>query len=149
LRALALLTALLAGAAAAGEAPLAEVNAALARIQDRSTIEITTVGRKTGKEHTKPIWFVVSNGRIIVQAGQDGTTDWFRNLRKTPTARLRQGEHVFRARATAVTEPARVEDVHRLFLAKYASARVLSWFGSSIGRGRPVELTPIEVSVLP
>jgi hypothetical protein len=27
------------------------------------------------------------------------------------------------------------------------SARLLSWFGSSIGRGAPVELTPVSLAV--
>ena len=64
--------------------------------------------------------------------GKDGGTDWFRNLVKTPSARLRQGEYVFRVRAEEVTDPRRVEEIHRLFLDKYRSARVLSWFGSSV-----------------
>src|SRR6267143_3948772 len=72
-----LLVAALAGLASADEPPLPEVAAALARIQDRSTIDLTTTGRKTAKEHTKPIWFVVSDGKIIVQAGQDGKADWY------------------------------------------------------------------------
>ena len=42
---------------------------------------------------------------------------------------------------------ARVEAIHGLFLKKYTSAWLLSFVGSSIGRGRPVELDPIAVSV--
>jgi deazaflavin-dependent oxidoreductase (nitroreductase family) len=134
--------------AGAEEEPLLpEVAAALEHIRDRSTMEITTVGRRSGKEHTKPIWFVVLDGKIVVQAGKDGKTDWYRNLEKTPAATVRQGDYVFRARAERVTDAARVERIHRLFRDKYLSARMLSWFGSSIGRGAPVELTPMSVAV--
>jgi deazaflavin-dependent oxidoreductase (nitroreductase family) len=132
---------------AGDEPPLTEIDAALQRIASHSTIEITTLGRKTGKEHAKPIWFVVSDGKIIVQAGKDGQTDWYRNLMAKPAAMLREGDYTFRARSAAVTDPARVEAIHKLFLGKYTSAWLLSFVGSSIGRGKPVELTPVSVDV--
>jgi deazaflavin-dependent oxidoreductase (nitroreductase family) len=134
-------------AAAAEEPPLPEVSAALARIAGASTIELTTTGRKSGKPHTKPIWFVVDGGRLVVQAGKDGKTDWYQNLGQSPTATVRQGDYTFRVRAKRVEDSARVEAIHRLFLDKYTSAWLLSFVGSSIGRGRPVELDPIAVSV--
>jgi deazaflavin-dependent oxidoreductase (nitroreductase family) len=134
--------------AAADEPPLPEVAAALERIKDRSTIELTTTGRKTGKEHTRPVWFVVSEGKILVQAGKKGKSDWYLNLLKTPTAVVRQGEYLFRARAKPVNDPARVEAIHKLFLDKYTSAWLLSFFGLSIGRGHPMELEPVAVAVM-
>ena len=132
---------------AAEEPPLPEVAAALDRIRYRSTIELTTTGRKTGKEHTKPIWFVVSDGKIIVQAGKDGKADWYQNLLETPAALVRRDGYLFRVRAKPVTDPARVEAIHRMFLDKYTSAWLLSFFGSSIGRGKPMELAPVAVAV--
>ena len=132
---------------AAEEPPLPEVATALARIQNRSTIELTTTGRKSGKPHARPIWFVVTDGKIVVQAGKDGKTDWYRNLEKTPTAVVRQGEYTFRVRAKRVDDPARVDAIHRLVVEKYTTAWLLSFFGSSIGHGRPVELEPVSVAV--
>ena len=141
------LVAALAGLATADEPPLPEVATALARIQDRSTIDLTTTGRTSGKEHTKPIWFVVSDGRIVVQAGKDGKADWYQNLLKTPTGVARQEGYLFRVRAKPVTDPARIEAIHRLFTDKYTTAWLLSLFGSSIGRGKPMELSPVAVAV--
>lgn len=128
------------------EPPLPEVARALERIKDASTIDLTTTGRKSGKEHTRPIWFVVSDGKILVQAGKDGKTDWYQNLQKTPAAVVRQREYAFRVRATRVDDPKEAERIHRLFLDKYTTARLLSWFGSSIGQGRPLALSPVSVA---
>jgi len=147
MRALGILFVAAVTAAAAEEPPLPEVSAALARIANASTIELTTTGRKTGKPHTKPIWFVVDGGKIVVQAGKDGKTDWYQNLAESPTATVRQGDYTFRVRAKRVEDSARVEVIHRLFLNKYTSAWLLSFVGSSIGRGRPVDLDPIAVSL--
>ena len=134
-------------AALADEPPLPEVATALSRIERRSTIELTTTGRKTGAEHTKPIWFVVDGGKIIVQAGKGGKTDWYQNLLKTPTAVVREEPYLFRVRAKPVTDPGRIDAIHKLFLKKYTSAWLLSFMGSSIGRDQPVELEPVAVAV--
>ena len=134
------------GAAAAGEPTLPEAAAALDRIKTASTVELTTTGRKSGNEHSRPVWFVVEDGKIIVQAGKDGKTDWYRNLQKTPTGVVRQGGYRFRVRAVMVDDPARVEAIHKLFTQKYTTAWLLSFIGSSIGQGRPVELVPETVS---
>jgi deazaflavin-dependent oxidoreductase (nitroreductase family) len=123
--------------AAAGTDPAATLD----RIRDASTIELTTIGRKSGKEHMRPIWFVVDGGKVFVQSGKDGKTDWYQNVQKSPAVTLREGGETFHARARPVTDAKEVERIHALFLAKYPSARMLSWIGSSIGRGRPVELT--------
>jgi deazaflavin-dependent oxidoreductase (nitroreductase family) len=138
---------LLATFALATEPPPSEIATTLERIKDRSTIDFTTFGRKTGKEHTRPIWFVVSNGKVLVQAGKGGKTDWYQNIQKTPMATIRSETYKLRVEAVPVTDAKRVEEIHRLFLEKYTSARLLSWIGSSIGRGEPVELTPLSVSV--
>lgn len=134
--------------ALADDPPLPEVATALARIGNASTVEITTTGRKTGKPHARPVWFVVEDGKIVVQAGKEGKSDWYRNLKKNPTVTVRQGEYQFRTRAVPVEDAKRVDAIHQLFLKKYTSAWLLSFFGSSIGRGRPVVLEPQAVSLV-
>ena len=82
-----------------------------------------------------------------MQSGKDGKTDWYRNLQKTPAVTLKADRYSFRARGRTVTDPKEVERVHTLFRDKYTSARLLSWVGSGIGQGLPVELTIDSVSV--
>jgi deazaflavin-dependent oxidoreductase (nitroreductase family) len=140
--------ALLALAVSVGAEPAApDVGAALAAIANGSNIEITTIGRRSGKRHTRPIWFVVEGSRVYVQAGKDGKTDWYQNLLAKPSAELRYEGYTFLTRATPVTDPGRVESIHALFRDKYTSAWLLSFVGSSIGQGKPVELVPESVTV--
>jgi len=138
---------LAAPAAAEPDAPLPEVVAALARVGDASTIELTTTGRRSGRLHTRPIWFVVRDGAILVQSGKEGKTDWYRNVLANPTVTVRADRYTFRGRARPLKDPEEVVRVHRLFLDKYTSARLLSWVGSGIGRGLPVEIAIDSVSV--
>lgn len=114
----------------------------LAKVQNESTLDLTTIGRKSGKPHTKPVWFVVDGDQLWVQAGHDGKTDWYLNLKKTPEVKVRIRDERFTARAAPVDDPATAKRVHELFRQKYTTAWLLSFIGSSIGAGRPVELTP-------
>src|SRR5205823_92234 len=125
----------------ADEPPLPEVAAALARVKDRGSIELTTIGRHTGKPHTRPVWFVVSDARVFLQAGHDGKTDWYQNLAKNPSVSLRSGDYTFRARAVAVSDPARAEEIHRCLLRKYTTACRLALVVSSCCCSLSVEVT--------
>jgi len=116
-------------------------------VKDSSTVELSTVGRKTRRIHTRPVWFVVDGDKIVVQSGKDGQTDWYRNLAASPQLTVRTPGYVFTATASIVTDPARVEQIHDLFMKKYHTAWLLSFVGSSLGRGRPVELTPDKVAI--
>lgn len=138
-RALRLVALLLACALPVRAAPLSA--AQLAAVADQSTIELTTTGRSSGEPRRVTIWFVVdAQGRLFVQSGGDGATDWYRNLLKTPAVTFRIGE--LRGAATAVPIEAADETarVHALFHDKYLRARILGWFGGDTGRGKVVRL---------
>ncbi|MBX3028378.1 nitroreductase family deazaflavin-dependent oxidoreductase [bacterium] len=113
----------------------------LASYRDASTIELTTIGRRSGQPRTVIIWFVADDeGRLYVQSGRDGRTDWYLNLRQTPAVTMRIGELAMSGVAVPVADVAEVARVHELFRQKYLRARLSAWIGSDVGRGRVVQL---------
>ncbi len=110
----------------------------LARVASESTLEITTIGRKSGKPRTKPIWFVYDQGALYIQSGKDGKTHWYRNLQKNPQIWLKIGQLALTGKAQFVTDTAETERVHDLFRSKYSLARVAGFVGSSIGHGKVI-----------
>jgi len=116
--------------------PLAD----LQRVADESIVNITTLGRKSGKPHTRPIWFVYDQGKIYLQAGKEGGTDWYKNLQKNPAVGLAIDTLILQGQAHIVEDEAETERVHNLFRQKYLQARIVQTFGSSIGRGKAVEI---------
>ncbi len=112
----------------------------LEEVAQESTLEITTFGRRTGRRHTRPVWFVLEQGKIYLQAGRGGKTDWYLNLQKNPQIELKIHGWVVRGRAHPVEDQAQVEHIHNLFREKYRLARVAQMLGSSIGRGQVVEV---------
>ncbi|MGH7966438.1 MAG: pyridoxamine 5'-phosphate oxidase family protein [Candidatus Binatia bacterium] len=114
--------------------------AALEKVADHSTVALTTIGRRSGKPHTKPIWFVYDQGRLYLQAGRGGQTDWYRNLKKNSQMTLVIDALTFSGKAKFITDPQETARVHELFRSKYLTARLLGLVGSSIGHGEVVEV---------
>ncbi|MBZ0301972.1 MAG: nitroreductase/quinone reductase family protein [Anaerolineae bacterium] len=82
----------------------AEIQQALAH--DR-TIDITTIGRKSGKACRIEIWYHYINGRIFL-TGRPGKRDWYANLRANPafTVHLKESLQAdVTARARLITGP--------------------------------------------
>lgn len=112
----------------------------LEQVANESNVEITTIGRKSGKPHTKPIWFVYNQGHLYLQAGREGKTDWYQNIKKNPQLTLKIAALTFSGKARFINEKKETERIHNLFQQKYLAARLAGAVGSSIGHGRAVEV---------
>ena len=121
-----------------GYAQESRLQDALAQVANESTLEITTIGRKSGQPRTTPIWFVYDQGTVYIQSGKDGKTHWYRNLQKNPQMQLKIGQLTLTGEAQFVTDTAEIEKVHDLFRSKYALARAAGFVGSSIGHGEVI-----------
>ena len=72
------------------------------------TIDITTVGRHSGKERRIEIWFLNVDGTIYI-TGTPGPRDWFANVQKNPALRFHLKEAItadLNAQAMVVTDKA-------------------------------------------
>jgi deazaflavin-dependent oxidoreductase (nitroreductase family) len=113
---------------------------------NRSTLELTTIGRKSGKPHSATVWFVYEGGAdcLYVQSGKSGETDWYLNLLKTAAVTVKIGERRLSGQATAIDDAAETARVHGLFKRKYFTARIMSWFGGGFGAGKVVRIDHLE-----
>jgi deazaflavin-dependent oxidoreductase (nitroreductase family) len=112
----------------------------LEKVASESNVEITTTGRKSGKAHTKPIWFVYDQGHLYLQSGKGGKSDWYQNLKKNPQMTLKIGSVTFNGKAKFIDDEKETERIHGLFRTKYIGARLAGMVGSSIGHGKAVEV---------
>lgn len=108
----------------------------------RSTLRLTTRGRRSGRLHTVTIWFVVADQqRLYVQHARGPTADWFKNLRKNPAVEVDLGEGPLPATAREITDPAEVARILRQIRRKYWFA----WVFQVLGMTRQAVAAEIEV----
>ncbi|MCW5890708.1 MAG: nitroreductase family deazaflavin-dependent oxidoreductase [bacterium] len=105
------------------------------------SVELTTIGRKSGLRRSVTIWFVRDGDRVWLQAGQGGKTDWYRNLLASPRVELDfGGNERRRGEAFPVDDAAEVARIHARFVDKYWMTRVFRLFGREFGGGRVVRV---------
>ncbi|WP_043465021.1 nitroreductase/quinone reductase family protein [Kitasatospora sp. MBT66] len=98
---------------------------------------LTTVGERSGREHTVPLGFVRADGLLLVVASAAGAPEhpqWYRNLLAHPLVRVELGTEVFDA--TAV--PAEGDRRERLFEAVVRSAPGYGEYQRNTARLLPV-----------
>src|SRR5579862_7407003 len=100
----------------------------LVPLKDHSTLQLTTIGRKTGKRHTVTVWFLV-DGETVYLGTLKMKRDWPRNLMKNDEVELNVGGQVFKGHAMQVTHARRLAHVKTLLATKYWAAWLGSWFG--------------------
>ena len=110
-------------------------------LENDTVIDITTVGRKSGKEHRIEIWFHTIDGRVYI-TGSPGTRDWYANLMATPdfTFHLKQSVKAdLPAKARVITNKKEREEFFKRLTQK------VTYFGNDIAplvEGSPlVEVT--------
>lgn len=91
-------------------------------------VELTVTGRKSGREITNPVWFVQEGDRLYLLPVNGSDSDWYKNVLNEPTIRLAAGGTQLTARATPITDPARVNQVADMFRAKYGSENVERYY---------------------
>jgi nitroimidazol reductase NimA-like FMN-containing flavoprotein (pyridoxamine 5'-phosphate oxidase superfamily) len=125
--------------------PAPDLAARLAAVADRSTCRITTRGRRTGRPHTVPIWFLVE-GTTVYLGTLNTERDWVRNLEKSPEVTLDVDGLRIHGHAATVHDAALENHVHELLAHKYWMAWIGSWFGKGPARTFRVDDVAAEVS---
>jgi hypothetical protein len=106
------LASLVLAAVLAAPPAFADRAAELRRVEDQSTVNLVTTGRKSGQPRTVTIWFVHALEGLTL----DG-------------------------KARPIEDAAESERIHQLFRDKYLTARVMSWIGAGgFGTGKVVAI---------
>ena len=100
----------------------------LGPLKNRSTLQLATIGRRSGKRHTVTVWFLV-DGETVYLATLKLNRDWPRNAMKNGEVELDIGGAVFKGHAEQITDAKRLEHVKTLLAQKYWAAWLGSWFG--------------------
>lgn len=98
-------------------------------LQNREEISITVKGRRTGKDITLPVWFVLDGATLWLLPGRGAQSQWFRNVQADPTMTIRAGRHHLTAAARPVTDATSIKAVVRKFQSKYTPKEIARYTG--------------------
>src|ERR1700680_296160 len=88
-------------------------------LQGANEIEITVTGRTSGRSLTYPVWFALEGEKLYLLPVKGSDTNWYKNLRKTPTIRLAARGKTFTTSARLLTDEAQIGKVLEKFRDKY------------------------------
>jgi deazaflavin-dependent oxidoreductase (nitroreductase family) len=91
-------------------------------------IQLTVTGRKSGREISIPVWFVQEGDKLYLVPVRGSESDWYKNVLRTPTIRLAAGQAQLTARATPISDPAKVDQILDKFRAKYGAHDVEAYY---------------------
>lgn len=109
--------------------------ASLESVANEQVLYLTTIGRRTGLSREIEIWFVVYRERLYLFAETGEAAGWVKNLRQTPTVKVRIGDRHIDAVARVLD---RIADRTLWDHVAAMASRKYGW-----GEGLPVEITPV------
>src|SRR2546422_1676710 len=97
-------------------------------LQGANEIGITVTGRTSARSLSYPVWFALDGDKLYLLPVKGSDTDWYKNLRKTPTIRLEARGNTFTTSARLLTDEAQVGEVVEKFRDKYGAGQVKAYY---------------------
>ncbi len=91
----------------------------LSALRGTNEIEITVIGRTSGRSLTYPVWFALDGDKLYLIPVKGSDTEWYKNVRKTPTIRLAARGKTFTTSARLLADEAQIGKVFEKFRDKY------------------------------
>lgn len=91
-------------------------------------INLSVIGRKSGKTITNPVWFVAEGDTLYLLPVQGSDTQWYLNVLKKPSIRIDARGAEAELRAKPITKPDAVKAVVKKFREKYGAGDVKKYY---------------------
>ena len=91
-------------------------------------INITVIGRKSGRAISNPIWFVLDGGHLYLLPVQGSDTQWYKNSLSNPSLRVKAHDTEAEFKAVPITGAKEVASVVEKFRAKYGAGDVRKYY---------------------
>lgn len=103
------------------------------KLNRASEITLSVKGRKSGRDISRPVWFVHEGDTLYLLPVQGSDTNWYKNFLADPTIKIsvsnnRSGEEELSARGQPITASSKVNDVVSKFKFKYGEGDVKKYY---------------------
>jgi deazaflavin-dependent oxidoreductase (nitroreductase family) len=94
----------------------------IAAVDAASELDLTVTGRRSGRESTRPVWFVRDEDKLYLVPIYGVESEWYKNVVARPDVRVVAQGTELRAHAKPVEERGRVDEIVAAFRTKYGDA---------------------------
>src|ERR1700733_3945910 len=98
------------------------------RLSRHREIDITVVGRKSGRSISIPVWFVLEDSTLYLLPVQGSDTQWFKNVQAKPSIKIAAGDAHAELKPIVVTDAKQVASVVEKFRARYGAGDVKKYY---------------------
>lgn len=98
------------------------------RLSRYRELNLTVTGRKSGRNISIPVWFIVEEGKLYLLPVQGSDTQWYKNVLNKPTIRIDARGAEAEIKVVVVTNAPQVSSVVEKFRAKYGVKDVKKYY---------------------
>jgi deazaflavin-dependent oxidoreductase (nitroreductase family) len=98
------------------------------RLSRSSEINISVIGRKSGRTISNPVWFVAEGDKLYLLPVKGSDTQWYKNVLKQPSIGVGAGSAEAEFQVVPVTDAKQVSSVVEKFRAKYGVGDVKKYY---------------------
>jgi deazaflavin-dependent oxidoreductase (nitroreductase family) len=91
-------------------------------------INISVIGRKSGRTISNPVWFVLDEDRLYLLPVQGSDTQWYKNVLKNPSIRIDARGAEAEVKVVSITDATQVSSVVEKFRHKYGASDVRRYY---------------------
>ena len=91
-------------------------------------LQITVIGRWTGKKFSTPVWFVSERDKLYLLPVKGSASNWYKNILKEPTMELKASGKKATARAKPITDKKDVIEIVEKFRLKHGPGQVKKYY---------------------
>lgn len=98
------------------------------RLDRVSEITLSIKGRKSGRDISRPVWFVHEGNTLYLLPVQGTDTNWYKNFQAEPTLRIAVDGEETTVKGKSITDSNRVAKVVKKFKLKYGEGDVKRYY---------------------
>lgn len=98
------------------------------RLSRYRQIQISVIGRKSGRAISIPVWFVLQRDKLYLLPVEGSDTQWYRNVLQNPSIRIAARGPEAQLRAAPITDAETVAAVVEQFREKYGAKDVKKYY---------------------
>jgi hypothetical protein len=97
-------------------------------IDSSEELQITVIGRKTGRKHSTPVWFVREGKSVFLLPVKGSRNEWYKNVLESKRIKISSGKLSLDLSAKPTTDPKKVMTVVDKFRKKHGADDVKRYY---------------------